>query len=105
VPGGVLALPSNDGRRNYQSFSIVPEVGLNLGLLLTSRLKAPVGYNFLYWTEVVRPGDQIDRVVDRNTIPTVQQFVLGALGTSPAPIREQTDFWMHGITFGLVLSF
>jgi len=103
--GGVLALPSNMGRRTYDSFSVVPEVGLNLGIQLTSYARATVGYTFLYWTDVVRPGNQIDRVVDRTTVPTLQQFIPGATGTRPAPLHAQSDFWAQGISFGLELSF
>ncbi len=103
--GGVLALPSNMGRRNYNSFSVVPEVGVNLGIQLTPNVRATVGYTFLYWSDVVRPGDQIDRVVDRTTVPTLEQFVPGATGTRPAPLHVQSDFWAQGVTFGLGLSF
>ncbi len=103
--GGVLALPSNIGRRDSRSFSVVPEVGLNLGLQLTPHLRATVGYTFLYWTDVVRPGNQIDRVVDRTTVPTLEQFVPGVTGTRPAPLRAQSDFWAQGVAFGLELSF
>jgi hypothetical protein len=103
--GGVLALPSNSGRHDYTAFSVVPEVGLNLGVRLTPWARATVGYTFLYWTDVVRPGDQVDRVVDRTTIPTVEQFVPGATGIRPAPLRVESDFWAQGINFGLEFKF
>jgi hypothetical protein len=101
APGGVLALPSNSGQRDYTAFSVVPEVGVNLGIQLTPWARATIGYTFLYWTDVVRPGDQVDRVVDRATVPTLEQFVPGASGTRPAPLHVQTDFWAQGISFGL----
>jgi hypothetical protein len=105
APGGVLALPSNSGRRNSSAFSVVPELGFNLGFRLTPCVRATVGYTLLYWTDVVRPGPQIDPVVDRTTVPTLQQFVPGATGTRPAPLRVESDFWAQGVNFGLELRF
>ena len=52
-----------------------------------------------------RSGNQIDRVADRTTLPTLEPFVPGATGIRPAPLRVQSDFWAQGITFGLGLSF
>jgi hypothetical protein len=105
LPGGLLALPSNIGSYRHDSFSVVPEVGLNVGYQMTDHFKAFVGYNFLYWSNVVRPGDQIDRVIDVNNIP---RFVNVPPGTIPAvfPPRpaaqiSETDFWAQGITLGV----
>jgi hypothetical protein len=46
-------------------------------------------YDFLYLSEVVRPGDQIDH----NLVP------------SPLPIFNRTDFWAQGVSFGLEVKF
>jgi len=62
--GGLLALDSNIGTFTRNQFSVVPEVGLNVGYQVTEHLRTFVGYNFLYWTNVIRPGDQIDREID-----------------------------------------
>ncbi len=105
APGGVLALPSTIGQKDYSAFSVVPEVGLNLGIQLTPHVRMMVGYTFLYWTDVVRPGNQIDRVADRSTVPSLEQFVPGATGISPAPLRVQSDFWTQGITIGQALTY
>lgn len=98
--GGLLALPSNSGHFQRDRFCVVPEIGVNLGYQVTENLKAYVGYNFLYWSNVVRPGDQIDRVLDINQIPN---FRTGP----PAPQRrplvpfKETSFWAQGVNFGL----
>ena len=47
----------------------MPEIGFTLGYDLTSRLKATVGYTLLYWSNVARPGDQIDLNVDSRQFP------------------------------------
>ena len=98
LPGGFFAEPSNIGHQSQNAFAVVPEVGLQLGYQWTPHFRTFVGYNFLYISNVVRPGNQIDRTVNTT------QFI-GSLPTtgpaSPAPLFNQSDFWAQGITFGL----
>ena len=103
--GGLLALPgANIGRVEHDAFSVVPQVGLNLGYQVTDRITIFGGYSFLFWTNVVRPGDQIDPVLDINRIPN---FV-----TNPNPVNpprpanpfKQTDLWVHGLNVGVALN-
>lgn len=96
--GGLLALPSNIGDRERDVFSVVPEVGVTVGYYLTDRFRATVGYNFLYWSHVVRPGDQIDPVLNVNQIPNFGK--LPDNPDRPAALFKSTDFWAHGITAG-----
>jgi large repetitive protein len=58
--GGFLVLPSNIGTHQTSRFSVVPEVGVNLGYAITPGVRVSIGYTFMFWTQVVRPGDQID---------------------------------------------
>ena len=48
LKGGLLALRSNIGSHERDELAFVPEVGVNIGLHLTRRLKARVGYSFLW---------------------------------------------------------
>jgi hypothetical protein len=105
VPGGVLALPSNIGVQRGSAFAVLPELNLSVYYQVTSCLRATVGYSFLYWSDVVRPGDQIDHNVDQRQIPTGQNFTPGFVGTAPAPRFQHTDFWAQGVNFGLELTF
>jgi hypothetical protein len=105
VASGKLALPTNIGRYSRDEFAVVPEVVINLGYQVTQHLKASVGYSFLYWSDVSRPGDQIDRTVNPTQIP-------GPLGNSvlvgparPTFAFRGTDFWAQGINFGLEFSY
>src|SRR5208337_4979978 len=98
--GGLLALPSNIGIHQRSSFAVVPEVNLNLGYQLTESLKLFVGYDFLWWSNVVRPGDQIDTTLNINQIPN---FVKSP---NPGPNRplvpfKTSDFWAQGMNVGL----
>ena len=103
--GGTLALPSNSGIRRGSDFAVVPEVNLNVHYQVTSYLTATVGYSYLYWSSVVRPGDQIDHNVDSRQIATGQNYVPGVVATSPAPLLKRTDFWANGVNFGLAFQF
>ncbi len=99
--GGLLALNSNIGRYTRDEFSVVPEVGVTLGYQVTDHMKAFVGYNYLYWTNVLRPADQIDTVINPNRIP----FFLPPGGTMdparPTALLRNSDFWAQGITAGV----
>ncbi len=102
VQGGLLALSSNIGKYHKDHFSFVPEVGMNLGYQVNDNIRVFGGYNVLYWTGVLRPGDQIDRALDVTRIPNFP--VAGtALGGEPrpAPTFKASDFWAHGITVGV----
>jgi hypothetical protein len=102
--GGLLALNSNIGRHTRDEFAVVPEVGVNVGYYLTPRLSAFVGYTFLYWSNVVRPGDQIDRNLDITRIPNFPVPGVSPLATPhPGVPFKSTDFWAQGINFGVEL--
>ena len=101
APGGVLTQTSNINRYFRNAFAVVPEVGLNLGVQLTDRIKFQLGYHFLYWSSVVRPGDVIDRTVNRFAVPSDQNFGLGTGPARPAFTFHATDYWAQGLNFGL----
>lgn len=97
--GGLYALNSNIGSQTSNPFTVVPELQLKVGYQLTERLRLTVGYDFLYWSSVVRPADQIDFVLDTNRLPPPQPPVVNP--PRPAPVFEQTDFWAMGFNTGL----
>ncbi|HEV3144327.1 MAG TPA: BBP7 family outer membrane beta-barrel protein [Gemmataceae bacterium] len=108
--GGLLALPSNIGTWHTSTFSVVPEVDLNIGFYLTPRVKLFVGYTSLIWTGVMRPGDQIDTNVDATRIPNFNgtqangtPFVPTNAPNPVVPFRR-TDLWVNGINVGLQLK-
>jgi hypothetical protein len=99
--GGIFAQPTNSGKRSRTDFAVVPQIGFQVGTQVSSHVRVFVGYDFLYWSEVARPGEQIDRNVNST------QLLGGKLaGTAaPEPLFKSTDFWAQGITFGLELTF
>jgi hypothetical protein len=108
--GGLLALPTNSGQFTRDVFAVAPEVGLTFGYQVTDHVRAFVGYNFLYLSNVIRPNDQIDPVLDVNFIPRF----LPTVGNPPMPVTipsvfpprpearlNETDFWAQGVNFGV----
>ncbi len=97
--------PGNIGQFNRDRFSFVPELDLAIAYHLNPNWKVFVGYNFLYWSDVVRPGDQIDRVIDVANVPRLN-FGLPATGQyHPAVLFKSSDFWAQGVNFGVEWKF
>lgn len=103
-PGGVLALPSNMGSHSVDRFAVAPEVGFKVGMDLTQHLRLYAGYDFIYLSSVVRPGDQIDRVVNRSQLPNVLNPGVPSVVGQPRPAVSfrTTDFWAQGVNFGMM---
>lgn len=96
--GGILAL-ANIGSHDNDEFSILPEINLTLGYQLTDHLKATVGYTGIYWSNVVRPGQHIPGSTNSDFWPPA----LANATTEPGPLFsfDTTDYWAHGISYGL----
>lgn len=103
--GGLYANASNIGRYSHDDFAVVPEVQMNFGVNLTRSLSAYVGYNFMYMNHVIRPGGQMNSVIDSTSVPL--SSVYGASGSTPANhiSFNQTDFWLMGANFGLAFKY
>jgi len=99
---GLLVQPSNIGNQTKNTFAVVPEVYFSLGWEFNDYVRFSLGYNALYWTRVLRPGDQIDPVVNVGPVGFP-----GQLGTSPHPLVpfKTTDFWAQGLSVSLMLSY
>ena len=99
--GGLLALPSNIGQFGKTKFSFVPEIGVTVGYQLTDKIRLYAGYNFLYWTNVIRPGGQIDRILDVTQIPNFTIAGATPAGQNrPAVLFRESDYWAQGIVIG-----
>jgi hypothetical protein len=101
VAGGALAVEGNRGRTERDRLSFVPEVTFNVTYQLTDHLKLLAGYNFLYWSNVVRPGDQIDRNIDGARIPAFYPLPVMPVGNRPMVPFKDSDFWAQGVNVGL----
>jgi hypothetical protein len=105
VPGGLFAQSTNIGRHTNTAFGVVPELGARVGYRFTRYLQGYAGYSFLYLARnVAQPGDQIDRAVNVNLIPSLAPAST-VRPVHPAFAFQNTDFWAQGFVFGVELSF
>jgi hypothetical protein len=100
---GILAAGTNVGNHQADRFAVIPEVNLKIGFEINDHWRVWAGYDFLFASSVVRPGDQIDRRLNPSQIPLpppagVQPLVGVA---QPAILFRTTSFWAQGVSCGL----
>lgn len=101
TPGGILTQPTNIGTQSQDRLVFVPQGQLKLGYELAPRLHLFAAYDCLYWSNVVRPGDQIDRSVNRT-----QQGGGPLVGPArPEPLFNTSTLWVHGISIGITVQY
>jgi hypothetical protein len=101
--GGLYALRSNIGTHDRTRFALAPEVGATLGYQVTENCRVFGGYNFLYWTQVARAGEQINRQVNGTAIPDPLTGVATPIGPPAPTLRHPRDdyFYAHGFSLGI----
>jgi hypothetical protein len=102
-PYGTFAMPSNEGRTSSNRFAYVPEGQIKVGYDVTPSVRVTVGYDVLYYSNVIRPTDQIDRNIPKGQ--SFQQDPGVNSTTSPARLFNTTDFYAHGLNVGLTARF
>jgi hypothetical protein len=100
--GGLLAQRTNIGTYRREQFGIVPELGVTLGLRIAPRMRATLGYSFLYLSRVARPGEQIDLDVNPDLLPP--EFDPFAGPDRPAFVFRDVAYWAQGLNVGLHLT-
>jgi hypothetical protein len=86
---GLFAQPSNVGTYRTNVISVLSETGVKLSFDVSDRIRFTAGYSYLYFSNALRPGDQINRSV------TIQPLGLNGLlpSTTPGPITFQRTFF------------
>lgn len=101
---GVLGLPSNAGRVSHAAFAVLPEAQLKIGCKLGEYSNLYIGYNFLFLSQAIRAGDQIDRTLNPAQIPTLSAQAPAAAILSPdrpQVVMTHGDFWVQGLLVGM----
>jgi hypothetical protein len=99
---GFLATATNIGTHTRSVFSVMPELNLKLGYNITNRCNVYVGYDFLAWTGVARPGEQIDHAVNLTRVPSAAIFDPNFGGpANPAPLFRNSDLYVHAFRVGV----
>lgn len=102
--GGLLAQPTNIGSYHKNVVSAIPECDVNMGYRFSENLCIYGGYSILFWNRLVRPGDQIDRVLDTSQIPNYPKEAVPTSFARPAMPFNQTTFWAQGVTVGIEVA-
>jgi hypothetical protein len=100
-PYGIFAMPANEGQFSQTHFAVVPQVKVKVGYAITPGVELTVGYDFLYDSNVIRPGDQINRNIPKGQ--TFQQDNTTGSLTSPARLFRTTGFYAQGVSFGITV--
>ncbi|MBI1830884.1 MAG: BBP7 family outer membrane beta-barrel protein, partial [Planctomycetes bacterium] len=111
TPGGMYSAVSNIGNYAQNQFTVVPEIGFSLKYDIARWLNVQLGYSGMYWSNVVRPGAQIDSTINTKLVPTgaflpTLQVPDGSFRADKEQGRpffnfRDTAFWAHGVHFGM----
>jgi hypothetical protein len=100
---GLLVLGTNQGTISHNQFSMIPELGFNLGYDLTPRMRATAGYSLVYWSHVARATEQVSTDLNSTQFPGPNSNLTGAaLPRSPFAVN---DYWVQGLSVGLDIRF
>ena len=103
---GLLTTPNNIGVHTRSVFAVAPEVNFNVNVDVFSWLRCSVGYTLLYWSNVIRPGDQVDLLVNQSGVPSSGAFDPALPGQKyPRVLFNQSDYWAHGLNFSAELRY
>lgn len=108
LPGGFYTASSNLGSSGTDHFGVVVDLNASVRFAITQSLGISVGYNFLYWSGVLRATDQISGNVNPTYSAVLNSITGAALQSGPAePERRKdvSDIWAHGLNFGIDLRF
>ncbi len=102
----LLVQTTNAGQYDRGKFAVMTEFTARLGYSITPNVMATVGYDVLSISSVQRSGAAISTNVNPANAPFLirqQDNNPNALG--PAFGFHGTDFWAHGLTLGLMVSY
>lgn len=104
TPGGFLTNVANGGRTSENRFAVLPEANFQVGYQLRSWANVFAGYQVLYMSNMARAGDQVDRNINANRLPTVNTFNTRGLVSTTASTNSG-DLFLHGFNFGFTLTY
>jgi Putative beta barrel porin-7 (BBP7) len=105
-PGGLLAVATNSGNHSADELTVVPEIGVKFNFDMTQCLRFNIGYNLLYMSSVARPGNQIDRRINPQFVPSDIAYFPQTTGPFyPRGFFRDTDFYAHGLAFGVEVRY
>ena len=102
-PGGLLALGSNIGDYDRTKIVLLRDFSISVGYCLMENVTLRLGYDMLWLSNVLRPGEQIDQRVNPTLLPFSARPPAGVL--RPEYRHNGESFYLHGISLGLAVQF
>ena len=109
LQGGLLAAGENgDGNLNRfvtNRFTVMTQVGAEVGVQITKHLRTSIGYQFLYLNDAARPGAQLSQTINPRVIPISSAY--GSLSGPRAPnvTFDREGFYAHGAAIKVMLTY
>lgn len=97
-PSGLYAQPTNSGSWDETTFSVVPSLEVALGYETANGWRFSVGYDVIYWTNVLRAAEQIDFTVHPDQLPPA---VTPNSATRPSVLLHESDYFAQGLSFAI----
>jgi hypothetical protein len=103
--GGLYANSSNIGKYDNDEFAVIPELSMNVGINITRQLSAYIGGTVIYVNRVVRPGDQLNPVIDATAVPFSSVYGNSGSVRGQPILFNQNEFFLYGVNFGVQLRY
>ncbi len=100
-PYTLLVGPGNRGTHSRSIVSVVPEGQFNVCWNFNSNFMLRGGYNLIYWANMIRPGREIDRLVN---VQNVNDFTVNQ-PIEPKFFYHNDNMWIQGFQVGLQVNF
>lgn len=105
--GGYFAQSTNIGNHRKTKFSVLPEVNVDIGYQLQNWMRVKVGYTFLYVSQMLWAGKEIDRNINPTQSAAIAYTPDAALvGVAlPKALFKSGSFWAQGVSVGVDFRF
>jgi hypothetical protein len=100
VAGGLFSSPFDQGTHNRNRIAFVPELNVKVGYQICPCVRAYLGYDFLWLSTVLRPGEQTG--ISASGIQATIAGSTSAITVNQPTFRYQdSNVWVNGINFGV----
>ncbi|MCE9565696.1 MAG: BBP7 family outer membrane beta-barrel protein [Planctomycetes bacterium] len=103
--GGLFARGLNAGSFSRGQFAYMQDLDIKLTYNFTCAFQVSFGYSLFYISSMVRPGDQVDPVINPNQIRFTNGGMPSVVGPQPAFQWHAHSFVVQGLTFGARLAY
>jgi hypothetical protein len=103
LPGGVYALPSNIGSHGIETWTFIPELGLNFGWQVRPNLRLGLGYTLLFLDDIARASSQVNQTINPGLFPPAVTPLTGP--ASPTALNKTQDVYIQALSFAMTFNY